>query len=183
MPQSEGGRTELCLWHHQLWYQQHAAVPAVHNEPWDPTTSCFPRPHQTHVHLLHRNECGQWGRVLRMAAFSPSPASHHFPNQQKGLVLAGDGERDLLAIQFPRGMFLCTFTPRTVIHLAHNTSFIPLSESPARIRGCVLLLQGQLLLQDLLSSPRSMLCCAAGRGPSPVLLTAGVTPYCASWGL
>lgn len=40
-----------------------------------------------------------------------------------------------------------------------------------------------MLLQDLLSSPRSMLCCATGRGPSPVLLTAGVTPYCASWGL
>lgn len=39
-------------------------------------------------------------------------------------------------------MFLCTFTPKTVIHLTRNTSFIPLSESPARIRGCVLLLQG-----------------------------------------
>lgn len=101
-----GRRTELCLWHHlpgQHWYQQHAAVPAVHNELWDPTTSHLPRPHQTQMHLIHRNECGQWGHVLCMAAFSPSPASHHFPNQQKGLVLAGDGGRDFLAIQFPRG--------------------------------------------------------------------------------
>lgn len=51
------------------------------------------------------------GCVLCMAPFSPSPASHHLPNLQKGLVLPADCKVNFLAIQFPRDLFLCTFTP------------------------------------------------------------------------
>jgi len=54
------------------------------------------------MHLIHRTECGQWGRVLCVAAFSPSPASHHLPNQQKGLVLAGDWQEGLLGYSVPK---------------------------------------------------------------------------------